>query len=116
MDKIDLKKELKHLYRPSSKTFVVVDVPPMQFLMVDGHGDPNTAPAYQDAVEALYAVAYKLKFLSKRQLEKKRLRRAAAGGPVVGRRHGHLYHQPGQECLGLDDDDHAARVDHPGDV
>jgi hypothetical protein len=33
--------------------------------MVDGHGDPNTAPAYQQAVEALYAVAYKLKFLSK---------------------------------------------------
>lgn len=70
MDKIDFKNELKHLYRPSSEKFVVVDVPPMQFLMVDGHGDPNTAQTYQDALEALYAVAYKLKFLSKRQLEK----------------------------------------------
>lgn len=68
--KVDFKKELKHLYRPSLKAFVVVDVPPMQFLMVDGHGDPNTAQAYQDALEALYAVAYKLKFLSKRQLER----------------------------------------------
>jgi hypothetical protein len=70
MSKVDFKKELKHLYRPSAKVFTVVDVPPMQYLMVDGHGDPNTAQAYQEAVEALYAAAYKLKFMSKRQLEK----------------------------------------------
>jgi hypothetical protein len=67
MSKIDFKKELKHLYRPSPKEFVVVDVPPMNFLMIDGHGDPNTAQEYQDAVEALYAVAYALKFMSKKQ-------------------------------------------------
>jgi hypothetical protein len=70
MSKVDFKKELKHLYRPSAKKFEVVDVPPLQFLMVDGHGDPNTAQEYQEALEALYAVAYKIKFLSKRQLEK----------------------------------------------
>jgi hypothetical protein len=70
MSKIDFKKELKHLYRPSPKEFVVVDVPPMKFLMIDGHGDPNTAQEYQDAVEALYAVAYKLKFTSKKELGK----------------------------------------------
>jgi hypothetical protein len=70
MSKVDFKKELKHLYRPSAKAFTVVDVPSMQYLMADGHGDPNTAPAYQEAVEALYAVAYKLKFMSKRQLGK----------------------------------------------
>jgi hypothetical protein len=70
MSKIDFKKELKHLYRPSAKEFVVVDVPPMNFLMIDGHGDPNTAQEYQDAVEALYAVAYKLKFTSKKELGK----------------------------------------------
>jgi len=68
MSKIDFKKELKHLYRPSTQEFVVVEVPPMQFLMVDGHGDPNTAQAYQDALEALYGVAYKTKFLSKKLL------------------------------------------------
>ena len=66
MSKIDFKKELKHLYGPSTKRFVLVDVPPMQFLMVDGHGDPNTAQFYQDGLEALYAVAYKIKFLSKK--------------------------------------------------
>jgi hypothetical protein len=67
MSKIDFKKELKYLYRPSSREFQVVDVPPMSFLMIDGHGDPNTTPEYQRAVEALYAVAYKLKFMSKKE-------------------------------------------------
>ena len=67
MPKTDFKKEWKHLYRPSAKEFVVVDVPPMNFLMIDGHGDPNTAQEYQDAVEALYGVAYKLKFMSKKE-------------------------------------------------
>ena len=68
--KVDYKKELKHLYRPSAKAFEVVDVPPMQYLMIDGHGDPNTAQEYQDAIEALYAVAFKVKFISKKQLDK----------------------------------------------
>ncbi|MBX2836267.1 MAG: GyrI-like domain-containing protein [Gammaproteobacteria bacterium] len=65
MFKIDFKKELKHLYTASSKTFQVIDVPVMQFLMIDGHGDPNTAKEYKDALETIYPVAYKLKFLSK---------------------------------------------------
>jgi len=69
MSKIDFKKELKHLYRPSAKLFEVIDVPEMNFLMIDGHGNPNTAQAYGEAVEALYAVAYKLKFMSKKGLD-----------------------------------------------
>ena len=69
MAKVNFRKELRHLYQPK-RTFVVVDVPPMQFLMIDGHGDPNVAPAYQAAVEALYAVAYKLKFTSKKELDR----------------------------------------------
>jgi hypothetical protein len=70
MTKIDFKKEWKHLYNPPKTEFSVLDVPKMQFLMVDGHGDPNTAQEYQDAIEALYAVAYKMKFISKKTLEK----------------------------------------------
>ncbi len=66
MSKIDFKKKLKHLYRPSAKQFEVVDVPEMNFLMIEGHGNPNTAQEYREAIEALYAVAYKLKFLSKK--------------------------------------------------
>jgi len=69
MSKVDFKKTLKQLYIPP-KEFVIVDVPEMQFVMVDGHGDPNTAQEYKDAIEALYAVAYKMKFISKKTLEK----------------------------------------------
>ena len=69
MSKIDFKKELRELYNPPGK-FVIVEVPDMQFLMLDGHGDPNVAQEYQDALEALYSVAYKLKFMSKKQLGK----------------------------------------------
>lgn len=67
-EKYDVKRALKPLYSPSVKDFVVVDVPPMRYLAVDGRGDPNTAPAYAQAVEALYGVAYTLKFRSKREL------------------------------------------------
>jgi len=65
MANYDIKKELKHLYRPSKAKFSIVDVPEMRFLMVDGEGDPNTAQAYQEALEALYSVAYTIKFTLK---------------------------------------------------
>ena len=66
MEKIDFKKRLKHLYGPSAKKVAVVDLPEMNFLMVDGAGDPNTAPAFAQAIEALYPVAYTLKFMVKK--------------------------------------------------
>ncbi|MFA6310667.1 MAG: GyrI-like domain-containing protein [Sterolibacterium sp.] len=66
MEKIDLKKQLKHLYQPSAKEVVEVDVPAMNYLMVDGEGDPNTSQAYADAIEALFAVAYAVKFMVKK--------------------------------------------------
>ena len=62
MPTIDLRKQLKHLYQPSAKAFSIVDVPPMNFLMIDGAGDPNTAQDYKDALEALYGLSYTLKF------------------------------------------------------
>ena len=66
MQKIDLKKEFKHLYQASAKAVVPVDVPALRYLMVDGQGDPNTAPAYADAVEVLFLVSYALKFMVKK--------------------------------------------------
>ena len=69
MANYDIKKELEHLYRPSKAKFSMVDVPKMHFLMVDGEGDPNTAQAYQEAVEALYGVAYTVKFMLKQDPE-----------------------------------------------
>ncbi|QIK64363.1 hypothetical protein G7068_14980 [Leucobacter viscericola] len=65
--KVDFKKELD-AYQAKRGQFRVLDVPAMQFLMIDGHGDPNTAPEYAAALEALYPLAYKLKFASKREL------------------------------------------------
>lgn len=66
MQKVDLKKELKHLYRPSAKEVVRVEVPSFRFLMIDGQGDPNTSPAYAKAVEALFSVSYTAKFMVKK--------------------------------------------------
>lgn len=70
MAKIDLKKTLKHLYNPSTSAAVLLDVPPMTYLMIDGQGDPNTAAEYAAAVEALFSLAYALKFYLKRTQER----------------------------------------------
>lgn len=69
MDKIDHKKTLDS-YRASPREFRIIDVPPLQYLMIDGHGDPNTSKDFADAITALYPVAYKLKFASKLNLGK----------------------------------------------
>jgi hypothetical protein len=45
---------------------VLVDVPEMNFLMIDGTGDPNTSPEYKDAIESLYSISYALKFMVKK--------------------------------------------------
>ena len=70
MEKYDVKKSHKALYSPTAKEFSAVTVPPLQYIAVDGHGDPNTAPAYAGAIEALFSVAYTLKFESKGSLGK----------------------------------------------
>jgi hypothetical protein len=66
MTKVDVRKEYQHLYSPPAGSITRLEVPPMNFLMADGRGDPNTAAAYRDALEALYAVSYTLKFMLKK--------------------------------------------------
>lgn len=66
---IGLDDQLKHLYR-ARQTPELVDVPEFSFLMIDGQGDPNVSERYREAIQALYAVSYTLKFAFKR-----------AGGP-----------------------------------
>jgi hypothetical protein len=68
VEKYDVKKAHRALYAPSPKGFTEVDVPELGFIAVDGEGDPNTAETYRQAVEALYSVAYTLKFFSKKVL------------------------------------------------
>lgn len=65
MNKIDFKKELKYLYKPSAKKVEFVDVPKMNFLMINGKGSP-TIKAFQEAVEALFSLSYTLKFMVKK--------------------------------------------------
>jgi len=63
--KLDFKRELRGLYVAGPEP-VMLDVPELAYLMIDGHGDPNTAAEYSEAVEALYAVSYAAKFAVKR--------------------------------------------------
>ncbi|MFF1540553.1 GyrI-like domain-containing protein [Microbacterium sp. NPDC058269] len=67
MAAIDPKKTLD-AYRAKRGEFRIVEVPPLQYLMIDGAGDPNTSPAYRDAVSALFPLAYALKFASRNDL------------------------------------------------
>jgi len=67
--KIDLKRTLDG-YTAKPGEFRVLELPAMRYLMIDGAGDPNTAPEYRAALETLYPVAYKLKFLSKREMDR----------------------------------------------
>lgn len=65
MEKIDFRKVFTDLYKAPTEGYVTVDVPALQFVKVDGKGDPNTAPAYKQAIEWLYAVSYAMKFAAK---------------------------------------------------
>lgn len=67
MEKLDLRKQFKHLYSPSAKKIEIVDVPPLQFAMVDGlvpaDEGPDDSADFQEAVAALYGISYTLKFM-----------------------------------------------------
>ncbi|AIF50736.1 GyrI-like domain-containing protein [Pelosinus sp. UFO1] len=65
-EKADYKKELKELYKASSKACSVIEVPAMRFLMIEGKGNPNESLEFQNAVEALFSVSYTLKFMIKK--------------------------------------------------
>lgn len=65
MIKIDFKKTLAGLYTAPVGRFVEIDVPTLGFVKIDGEGDPNTSPAYRQAIEWLYPVSYALKFAAK---------------------------------------------------
>lgn len=69
MEKIDLRKQLKAVYKASAKP-TLVEVPPLDCLMIDGRGDPNTSPQFPQMMQALYGLSYTMKFASKK-----------AGGP-----------------------------------
>jgi len=69
MEKIDLKKELKAFYNPTAKEVTLIEVPKMNFIMIDGQGAPES-PQFAQSIQALYPIAYTIKFDKKK-----------AGGP-----------------------------------
>ncbi len=80
MDTFDIKKTYPSLYAPrAGEDFHIVEVPELTFLQIDGHGDPNTTPAYTNAVQALYTLSYSIRAVAKKQLG-----RAHVVGPLEG--------------------------------
>ena len=69
MHTIDLKTRYQNLYTAKTHSPARVDVPPLPYLMIDGAGDPNTAPAFQEAVQLLYALAFTMKMHLKKAHE-----------------------------------------------
>lgn len=71
MKTLDLKKTYKPLYSASAKKVDVVDVPPLQFAMVDGEIPPDERPGtsarFAEDVGALYSAVYTLKFMFKKR-------------------------------------------------
>lgn len=68
MPSYDIKQQRKELYAPKEGAITLVGVPPLGFLMVDGHGDPNTSPDYREAVEALFATSYAVRSATRTKL------------------------------------------------
>ena len=66
--KVDFKRELRELYS-AKRDVKFVAVPELQFAIVDGHGDPNEASEYAEAVQALFSVSYTARFALKRAPE-----------------------------------------------
>jgi len=71
MKTLDLKKDLKYLYAPSAKKVEIIQVPRLQFAMIDGAiekgFEPGNSPSFQEATQALYGVSYTLKFMLKKR-------------------------------------------------
>lgn len=65
MSNIDFKKTLKHLYKPSAIEVSIVNIQPMNYLMIDGTGNPGTSERYGQAIEALYPLSYAIRAISK---------------------------------------------------
>ena len=65
VEKVDFRKDHKELFAPSAKAPVLVDVPPFEYVLIDGRGYPGTAKDFQDKVGVLYGLVYTIKFTLK---------------------------------------------------
>lgn len=63
MEKLDLKKQYKSLYSGKAQVIQEIEIPPLNYLMIDGAGDPNNSVEFQEKVSHLYGLAYTVKFM-----------------------------------------------------
>jgi hypothetical protein len=66
MEKLDHKKVYASLYKATAGKPNLVNAPVLNYLMIDGYGDPNTSPLFNSSIEALYSLSYTLKFMVKK--------------------------------------------------
>jgi hypothetical protein len=66
MTAIAVAESVERLLKPGAKQPEIVEVPTFNFLMLDGKGDPNTSSEFQEAIGALYPLAYGAKFALKK--------------------------------------------------
>lgn len=68
---LELKKQFKHLYQPSAKKIEAIQIPKLQFAMIDGviekGSEPGKSPMFAEATQALYSLCYTLKFMVKKR-------------------------------------------------
>lgn len=69
MKKVDLKKKYKPYYSERKGNISIVEVPSFQYLQCEGQGNPNTSEDYKNAIEALYALSYHIKFSIRKSRE-----------------------------------------------
>jgi hypothetical protein len=71
MKTLDLKKQFKNLYQPSAKKIETVQVPNLQFAMIDGAiekgSEPGKSLSFSDSTQTLYSISYTLKFMLKKR-------------------------------------------------
>jgi hypothetical protein len=69
MKTLDLKKQYRELYLPPARKVTLIRVPKLKFVMIDGKIEkgqgPSTSVAFQESMQALYGIAYTLKFMMK---------------------------------------------------
>jgi hypothetical protein len=106
VEKIAFKRKSKHLYQPKADVVVEVDVPPLDFLMVDGAGDPAAQGLRGCRRSSVRTVVY-AEVHAEEEHCCNRLRRHAARRALVGRRHEPILSRRQVE-LEMDHDDHAA--------
>jgi hypothetical protein len=67
MNDAEMKSRLKELYLPPADEFVLVDVPEMRYIMIDGHSAADRA-ALDHAVKWLFAVVHPIKRVARERM------------------------------------------------